>query len=360
MKKTITLAITSLIFLLASSFSYAANPPKNFRAAKIIMAKHIEHDRNDIGELYCGCKWDWVGESGGRIRLKDCGIDASFSPTRSARIEAEHQLPISWASHRFPCWKEGGRTNCQKTDPTFNIVEADLHNLIPVVGSLNQVRSNYPFGVVNHKRQDYGSCPFKVDSQQRVAEPMLPEAKGVVARANLYMELRYGINLGSSKRILQAWAKQNPPTAYELERDRRIKKFMGHSNPFVTGEAYKPNFDAEKYRFKGFDGKDGYHFANKLPIKSVSVETAKAAGATVLGNLKKAISDKQTNSNTQTNNTSNASASSNPILGNRNSMTYHLPVGCPSYNRIAEHNRVKFNTESAAVSAGYKKAGNCR
>jgi Metal binding domain of Ada len=46
------------------------------------------------------------------------------------------------------------------------------------------------------------------------------------------------------------------------------------------------------------------------------------------------------------------------IIGNRNSGIYHLP-GCPSYNRVAAHNRDYFCTQDDAQKAGYRKARNC-
>ncbi len=51
-------------------------------------------------------------------------------------------------------------------------------------------------------------------------------------------------------------------------------------------------------------------------------------------------------------------ASAGRIIGNRNSHIYHLP-GCRSYNAVAEHNRVYFETAAAAEAAGYRKARNC-
>ncbi|MDP2285424.1 MAG: deoxyribonuclease I, partial [Pseudohongiella sp.] len=48
------------------------------------------------------------------------------------------------------------------------------------------------------------------------------------------------------------------------------------------------------------------------------------------------------------------------IRGNRNSNIYHLSEGCPGYAQVAESNRVNFESEQAALAAGYRKAGNCR
>lgn len=48
------------------------------------------------------------------------------------------------------------------------------------------------------------------------------------------------------------------------------------------------------------------------------------------------------------------------IVGNKNSGIYHLPQGCPSYSKVAEHNKIHFESEEQAVEAGFRRAGNCR
>jgi endonuclease/exonuclease/phosphatase family metal-dependent hydrolase len=46
------------------------------------------------------------------------------------------------------------------------------------------------------------------------------------------------------------------------------------------------------------------------------------------------------------------------IRGNRKTMVYHRP-DCPSYNAVAEKNRVEFNSAAAAEAQHYRLAGNC-
>ncbi|MGV8842698.1 MAG: DNAse [Pseudomonas sp.] len=46
------------------------------------------------------------------------------------------------------------------------------------------------------------------------------------------------------------------------------------------------------------------------------------------------------------------------VRGNINSDIYHRP-DCPSYNKIAERNRIEFKSAAKAISAGYRIAGNC-
>lgn len=46
------------------------------------------------------------------------------------------------------------------------------------------------------------------------------------------------------------------------------------------------------------------------------------------------------------------------VVGNSNSGIYHLE-SCPGYTRTAERNRAYFESETAAVSAGHRRARNC-
>lgn len=45
------------------------------------------------------------------------------------------------------------------------------------------------------------------------------------------------------------------------------------------------------------------------------------------------------------------------IIGNKNSLIYHLPGGA-SYDKVSEANRIYFNSEADAQKAGYRKAKN--
>ena len=46
------------------------------------------------------------------------------------------------------------------------------------------------------------------------------------------------------------------------------------------------------------------------------------------------------------------------IIGNRNSMIYHLP-NCPDYTKVAERNRHYFDSRDEAERAGFRQARNC-
>ena len=167
--------------------------------------------------------------------LKSCGYEVRTQETRASRIEWEHILPASSLGQARQCWQNGGRENCNRTDPVFNAMEGDMHNLAPSVGEVNADRSNFRFGVIPGEPSQYGACRFEVDSKQRVVEPR-EEIKGQIARIYFYMHDRYNLRMSDSQQQLYiAWNKAYPVLGWELERDRRIAARMGHNNPFVTG-----------------------------------------------------------------------------------------------------------------------------
>lgn len=289
------LIVISLLLLSACSFR---EPPQTFDQARIDLRQFVYFDRNDDGDFYCGCNWDWVGSSGGRIDFSSCGYQIRAQQERAERTEWEHVVPASAFGQTRQCWRNGGRENCNRSDPVFNRIEADLHNLVPAIGEVNADRSNFRFDEIAGEPGDYGSCEFEVDSGQRVAEPA-DQVKGQIARIYFYMHDRYRMALSEEQqRTMMRWHAEFPVSAWELERDRRIGSVMGHNNPFVS------------------EGR------NWIMIPD--------------------------------------SASPVRIRGNLNSRVYHLPEGCPSYHQISEVNRVEFATEQQALAAGYRKAGNCR
>ena len=166
----------------------------------------------------------------------------------------------------------------------------------------------------------HGQCDVKVDFKQRVVEPR-DQVKGLAARVHFYFADYYGLTLSrQQQQLFMAWDKTHPVTDWERERDQRIAKRMGHSNPFVTGDkTWQPGF---KPSLAGL--------VSNIPQTHPAANKSTTQTQELLG----------------------------PIRGNRNSKVFHLPA-CPSYDRIAPQNRVEFESEQAAIDAGFRKAGNC-
>ena len=337
-----------VLFLIATLSPSYASGPTEFDNAKVIAKESIYSDKKTT--FYCGCDFTFMGKSGGRIDLASCGYKprSEGNLNRAERLEWEHVVPASNFGKARQCWQNGGRENCQKTDPVFNVMEANLHNLVPSVGEVNGDRSNYNFGLVQNSTDEYGACDFKVDSKNRTAEP--PDAiKGEVARIYFYMHDRFDMRMSAQQqRLLMAWAAKYPPSVWEIERDKRIAKIMGHNNAFVTGERkWTLNHKNSKEGIvtalpNDFFGKDK---VNKLSPEPVKTTLAADSSAT------KVIADKPQKNNL---------GSSTVIIGNSNSNIYHLPVGCPSYDKVSPKNSVEFGSVSEAERAGYRIAGNCK
>lgn len=167
---------------------------------------------------------------------------------RAQRLEWEHAVPAENFGRAFVEWREGdpqcvnrdgtpfkGRKCAEKMNMDFRHMHADMHNLFPSIGLVNADRSNYRYAELPGQAVAYGVCPAKVDTESRRFEPP-DRAKGMVARASLYMDESYPVFRLSDqqKKLFEAWDKKFPPDAFECERNRRIAKLQGNDNPFIT------------------------------------------------------------------------------------------------------------------------------
>jgi deoxyribonuclease-1 len=80
-------------------------------------------------------------------------------------------------------------------------------------------------------------CQFEVDfkaDRARVRE----ELRGVIARTYLYFNKQYGMKLSKQEmQKYEAWNKTYPPSAWEIERNKRILHVQGSGNAFISAEA---------------------------------------------------------------------------------------------------------------------------
>ena len=190
-------------------------------------------------DFYCGCGFD---KSRRKIDSSECGYKVQEDRIRGGRIEAEHVISASWLGKPRACWEArncknsrgetvNGRDCCLATDDGFREAHNDLHNLQPTIGELNKHRSSYPFGEVRGEPRKYGRCDFEVD--RRVEPP--PEVRGDIARTAFYMRDRYGVELrGSQAQQLEKWAEADPVDQWERQRNERIARKQGLSNPYIT------------------------------------------------------------------------------------------------------------------------------
>lgn len=224
------------------------NTAQSFETAKKWLYEKVYYDHTRT--FYCDCSYTRTPGQAGQINLKGCGLQVRQDAERAQRLEAEHVFPAAQFGNFRSCWREPerfaectkstgktltGRECCQKVDPVFEAAHNDLYNLFPAEGELNGDRSDYNWGMVPGAASgDYGRCALKIDASSRRAEPP-DRVKGDVARAMLYMAATYGFNLSSQdQQLFAAWSRQDPPDAWEQERNRRIAALQGRDNPFIS------------------------------------------------------------------------------------------------------------------------------
>ncbi len=108
-------------------------------------------------------------------------------------------------------------------------MEADMFNLVPAVGEVNGDRSNFSYAQApkNTQYTQCRNCKVYTDFKERRSYPA-DYSQGWITRAYLHMSQTYGINLAKAERqLMEAWDKMYPPSAWERERTRIIKREMG-------------------------------------------------------------------------------------------------------------------------------------
>lgn len=212
-----------------------ASPPHSFPKAKSIVYKIFsKHPQT----LYCNCRFD----SKHQIDLHSCHMESVINKKRAHIAEIEHILAADMFGHNLSCWQNSicehhgktykGRKCCEKMDGKFRQIESELYNLWPAVGLVNIARSNYSYGMVDSDEKFYG-CDFKINRITHEVEPS-DTAKGIVARATLFMSNKYQIPLSDDKRQLYLqWHKKYPPTIWGKEWASQIALIEGYNNSYI-------------------------------------------------------------------------------------------------------------------------------
>lgn len=325
-----------VLFMVLADANARPTPPTSFDEAKRILKQVYKENPRTV---YCDCEVEFYDRgTGGRIDPQACGITNTPGwANRLVRLEYEHINPVSKFGVNRPCWKEGGRENCGKSnDAEYRQFNSDPHMLTLSVGAVNAARSNYDLKELPNAHYEFTGCEFKYDRQTRGAEPR-DEAKGFLARAKLYAAARYSYYLSIEQQtMLVRWHETYPPNEWEKKRNIKISEHTGTVNPFITGAAqwvvHDMNINTPATPTP--HAIDAQHMHQRAPTTNTVPKTY----------------PKQDRP-TQT--------IQGIIIGNKNSNIYHLPTGCPSYSRVGESNRVYFNTEQEAINAGFRKAANC-
>ncbi|MBM9520804.1 endonuclease [Desulforhopalus vacuolatus] len=233
------------VLLFSSSFTFAGQQRdgntsnQSFSKAKRILLQTVYRDYHKT--FYCDCGFE------GKKIIYNNGYVPYRNNKRAQRLEWEHVVPAQAFGHSFSSWRDGdercvtrkgksfkGRNCARKASTEFRYMEADMHNLMPSVGEINGLRSNYSFAMISGESRRFGTCDMEI--KDRKAEPPL-NIRGDIARTYRYMDAAYpghGIISKKNRKLFAAWDKEDPVDIWECERERRVAGIQGNRNRFVA------------------------------------------------------------------------------------------------------------------------------
>jgi len=208
-------------------------------AKKFAFAVHDEHRIT----LYCGCRYD--GDL--VVDHTSCGYQSKSGSHRATKVEWEHVVPADAFGQSFKEWRDGdptcvnrkgesfkGRNCARKASSLFRLMEADIYNLYPAIGEINNLRSNYSMADLPGEPREFGQCDVEIHDGK--FEPR-PEIRGDIARTYFYMDAAYpgrGIISRKNRPLFEAWDRQDPVDAWECERAALVAEFQGNVNTIVA------------------------------------------------------------------------------------------------------------------------------
>lgn len=200
-----------MIIVLGAMMLQTANAYNKFRYGPSTRKNLMEiyHKRKNQ-TFYCGCDFNQMKY----IDHKRCGFSYRKMDHTTYYVQWEHIVPQSVL-----------KTSISKAPL------GDLHNLVPSVGKINNMRANYPFGIIEGEQRDFGQCDFEVKGDLVEAKN---DIRGDIARTYLYMQKTYGLKLNQEEqRRFNSWHREDPVSTWECQKNQVIKLKQGNGNPFI-------------------------------------------------------------------------------------------------------------------------------
>lgn len=219
----------------------------SFSKAKKYLEREVYNDELlSRNTLYCGCTYSEKKI----VDNSSCWFEHNKKYIkRSKKIEWEHVVPAQAFGKSFEAWTLGdrdcvnskwkkfkGRKCASKVEKEYQFMEYDMYNLFPAIGSINALRSNYAFEIIEWEDREFWECDMEIGNKR--AEPT-ESIRGDIARIYFYMEISYPWRLVISDvrmKILEAWSLQDPVSEEECERYKAIKKIHKNENVILMKE----------------------------------------------------------------------------------------------------------------------------
>ncbi len=187
--------------------------------------------------LHCGCLFDRIQQLAPQVCAH--GTKGQTPVTERKILDWVHAVPVTTFAKPLKCWDEalcqGGRLEgengsrcCNVLSQKFKKREADMHNLFPAIApdDKEEIEPSLLFGGV----EEYKYCS---EPNKPVLNPR-PGALGDIARAYFYMSRLYKFAIAQDlEDRLRNWHLEDPPDAWEEERNTLIEIVQGNRNPFI-------------------------------------------------------------------------------------------------------------------------------
>lgn len=224
--------IVSLFILYSSIGTTKTSPSKKTQLPVQLMQIYHSH----YVTFFCQQSFSAPGE----INVKGCPkCPALPQPIQWMPLVPRQQFAADLNCYKMKsCFNKKGEyfkglSCCQKQDSTYQQMNSDLHNLVPESRYLAQLRARYKLGYVKETFKKKSSCELYLDPKNKIMEPPVA-VRGMIARAYLYMKETYRIPLSREEYDLYLkWHQEYPVTAWERERNQKIKDLQGNENRFV-------------------------------------------------------------------------------------------------------------------------------
>ena len=120
----------------------------------------------------------------------------------------------------------------------YRYMQSDMYNLVPAIGAVNALRSNYNFRPLPKEKSDFGTCKMKIED--RKVEPPT-RSRGAIARTYKYIQASYSRYKMSrqQQQLMDSWDKMYPVTSFECLRTKRIEQIQNNENAVVKQQCLR-------------------------------------------------------------------------------------------------------------------------
>jgi len=243
-----------LVLIATITISLGANIPKNFTKAKDMLTRlyytyHMVSFYTNtplVPIVYIHKKkFPYKSTLTLVLGMENSPYQGTKYVSRGTKIEWEHITPASWFTTASPeiydDWYKGnpkcitssgntykGRKCAEKASELFNKMEGDMYNLVPIIGALNAMRSDKPYGIIEGEAREFGkTLDVEINSDTIELEE---DKRGNVARVLLYMNKKYGVQFpdhNNTVEMLKKWDSEDPEDDWEKQKKEILKNTYG-------------------------------------------------------------------------------------------------------------------------------------